>query len=215
MKLIKRKITIRDLTFVDNGISDKTESILSKDISELTLQEISHLLRESIATQTCINISVERLSNVKLNTVFFYNSSQSEAFRELLRELVLLHELNWDINIKAYEKILGKIGNYYFDLNLPTYIQNKFKYYKPKKLEWNKNSVDSFNSWMNDNRAGVVTAYDLVHSLKKAVLNGTKIYYNLNNEEKIITCIQDFENLILTSIKCNQELTAMLDAEKN
>lgn len=214
MKLFKRENTIKNLTFVGNRISDKTESILSKDISKLKLQEISHLLRESIATQTCINISTEKLNNLKIDFDFYFNNKSSEEYRELLRELVLVNERNWDLNVRAYEKILGKISSNSFALKLPEYIINKFKYYKPKKLEWNESSVNNFNAYMNDNRTGVTAAYNMVHSLKIAVLNGTKIFYKINDKEQIITSLTNFENTILKSIECNEELKSMLEKEK-
>ena len=215
MKLFKSKNTIKNSTFIGNKISEKTEFIISKDISKLELTEISHLLRESIATQTCINISIEKLKNLKIDFEFYFNNKSSEKYRELLRELVLIHERNWDLNVMAFEKIKGKISSNFFALMLPEFIINKFKYYEPKKLEWNENSVNSFNAYMNDNRAGVTAAYNMVHSLKIAVLNGTKIFYSINNVEYTIKSLKDFEDRILKSINCNKELKSMLEQEKN
>lgn len=212
--MFKKENTIKNLTFISNRISGKTDSILSKDITKLKLQEISHLLRESIAIQTCINISIEKLNNLKIDFDFYFNNKFSEEYRELLRELVLVNERNWDLNVRAYEKISGKISNDLFALKLPEFIINKFKNYKPQKLEWNESSVNNFNAYMNDSRAGVTAAYNMVHSLKIATLNGTKIFYKIKNEEQIITSLKDFENTILKNIDCNPELKSMLEKEK-
>jgi hypothetical protein len=211
--LFKKK-TISNFTSINNKVSGKTNSILSKDLEKLNLSDFSHLLRENIAVQFCLNLVIRRVKSVEIDFEFFFNNKYSEEYREILRELVLLSFSNWEINPEAYNQLKNILSENISALRLPQIINEKFLNYKPNELVWNKNKINEFNAHMNDTRMGVWCAYNMIISLKRGILNGTSINFQIKKEEKVIKTLIEFEENILNSIKINNELKALLEKEK-
>ena len=212
--LLKKKNTIPNFTYVSDKLSDKSIRILSKDIQKLELTELSHLIRESLAVQVCINIALERLGKIIFDYEFSFNNKVSEAQREILRELILLNNFHWDVNPKVLERLKGKLAENYWMVKLPDFIIDKFKYYQPKKLIWNENSTKKFNAYMNDTRVGVLVGYNMVIPLKRAILNGNSVDFIFKGEKRVIDTIDEFEEFIVKNIICYDELRSLLDREK-
>ena len=213
-RLFRKKNTISQYTSVNNRISDKTNRIISKDIEKIKLSEYSHLLRESIAIQFCLNIIIERINTIKIDFEFIFNNNESEDQREILRELVLVDFNYWENNPKAYKKLKNILSENISALKLPNCITESFLNYKLSELVWNEESISKFNSYMNDTRMGVWCAYNMVISLKRAILNETYINFELNGKVETIKTLKDFEKNILKSIEINNELKMLLEKEK-
>ena len=213
-RLFKKKHTISQYTSVSNKISDKTNRIISKDIEKLKLSEYSHLLRENIAIQFCLSIIIERIKNIKIDFEFIFNNNESEDQREVLRELVLVDFYFWENNPKAYKKLKDILSENVSALKLPNFISERFLNYKLNELVWNEKSISKFNAYMNDTRMGVWCAYNMVISLKRAILNETYINFEINGKKETIKTLKDFEKNILKSIEINNELKMLLEKEK-
>jgi hypothetical protein len=213
-RLFKKKNKISEYTSVNNKISGKTNRIISKDIEKINLSEFSHLLRENIAIQFCLNIIIDRIKNIKIDFEFFFNNKESEEQREILRELILVDYYFWENNPEAYKKLKNILSENISALKLPNFITEKFLNYKLSELVWNEKSINEFNAYMNDTRMGVWCAYNMVISLKRAILNETYINFEINGKEKIIKTLKDFEDNILESIEINNELKMLLEKEK-
>ena len=213
MILFRKKNTISSKTYISNKISNKSKNLLYKDITSLKLEDISHLLREDLCVQVCINIAIYRLENVRIDFEFLFNNDVSEVQREILRELVLLNNRNWDLNSISFIKLKNIIGDNILALKLPELVNDSFLSYEVKRLKWNKKTINNFNSFMNDTRTGVLHAYGMIISLKRAVLNNVPIIFELNNENLLINTLSQFEDNILKSINPNKELELLLDKE--
>ena len=98
-------------------------------------------------------------------------------------------------------------------LNLSKELKDKFKNYEPQDLIWNEKSIQNFNSYMNDSRMGVITGYGMVTRLKRAILNGNYVNYQLDEEVYKIQTIEKFEELIIKKLNCNDELLKLLNNE--
>lgn len=212
--MFKSKNTINKFTSVNTKISKKTKRILSKDIEKISLLEFAHLLREKIAVEFCISIIVSRLKTFKIDFEFFFNSNESEDKRAVLRELVLLNFQNWDLNPKAYNILKKILTDKITALKLPKYVNEQFLNYAPKSLVWNEDVIRKYSFFINDNITGVSYAYSLLIQLKRGVLNGTEINFNVKDRAFQITTLDDFEEHILKSVSINDKLRTRLDSEK-
>ncbi len=213
MSFFKKVSSIYDKTYISDKVSKKSKIILNKDINYLSLDELSHLLREGIGTQVCINISLSKLVDLKIDYDFFFNNNDSESQRELLRELVLLEDEDWDINSNSFFKLKNILEENISALKLPTKITERFIDYMPKKINWDVEVKNKFDFFMGDSRTGVFYAYSMIINLKKAILNRVPIYYNIKEEKKIINTLFEFEENILNHINPNEELMMFLNKE--
>jgi len=117
-------------------------------------------------------------------------------------------------NPKAYKKLKDILSENISALKLPNFISERFLNYKLNELVWNEKSISKFNAYMNDTRMGVWCAYNMVISLKRAILNETYINFEINGKKETIKTLKDFEKNILKSIEINNELKMLLEKEK-
>ena len=209
------KTSISDISSINNNDSEKAKSILEKNISDLSFKDLGFLIRENIETRICVFIALKRLKTTNLKLPIFYRDSDSENQRELTRELILIHSGYWDIYPNDFNKLKDIIVPHLDGLNLPEFIKETFKSYEPKKLIWNNAAIERFGQYMNDSRMGVICGYNMVTSMKSAILNGAIVNYNIDSKEIQIESIDDFEKLILSDINCNDELKERLREEEN
>ena len=176
--MIRKKENIKDYISVERKISKKTKKVLSKNIDELSMVDLSSLLRIEIAEQFCLKLILERIDLKKINFEFNLKNKDSEQQIVLLKEIILLNPHNWDINPKAFESLKKIISKNIQIINLKEEIINKFLNYIPDNLHWNKDVVSEFNSYMNDTRMGVFCAYNMITARKRKIINGGKIKYS-------------------------------------
>ena len=211
--MLFKKQTISKLTSTGSKLSERTNLLISKDVEKLKTEELAFLIREQIGTGICILIAINKLKQEKINISMLHRNAKSEAQRELIRELVLLDNWNWDSNSIANQQLKEILGIKIDYLNLPKELKDKFKNYEPQDLIWNEKSIQNFNSYMNDSRVGVFAGYNMVTRLKRAILNGNYVNYRFDREVYKIQTIEKFEELIVKKLNCNDELLELLNNE--
>jgi len=209
------RTSISDISPINDKSSHRTRNILRTDINELSFVDLAFLIREYIEIRICVQLSLKRLKGINLRLPVFYRDSDSENQRELIRELVLIDKRFWDIYQEDFYNLKELLNPHLSGLNLPLFIKDEFNTYVPKKLTWDNESIDKFGHYMNDSRMGVICGYNMIISLKNAILNGTTVAYNVNSELIQIKSIGEFERLIMESINCNEELRERLREEEN
>ena len=211
--MLFNKQTISKLTSTGSKLSDRTNLLISKDIDKLKIEELAFLIREQVGTGICIPIAVNKLKQEEINISMLHRNAKSETQRELIRELVLLDNWYWDSNSIANQKLKEILGVKIDYLNLSKELKDKFKNYEPQDLIWNEKSIQNFNSYMNDSRMGVIAGYGMVTRLKRAILNGNYVNYQLDEEVYKIQTIEKFDELIIKKLNCNDELLKLLNNE--
>lgn len=119
----------------------------------------------------------------------------------------------WDHNPKANQELKEILGSKIDYLNLSTEIIEKFKIYEPQKLIWCEKSIQDFNAYMNDSRVGVMVGYGRIISLKRVLLNGNTVIYEMKGDSCEINDLDKFEELVVKKINCNGELKELLNKE--
>ena len=213
--MIRKKENIKDYISIERKISKKTEKVLLKNIDELSIVDLYSLLKIEIAEQFCLKLILEKIDLKEINFEFDLNNKDYEQNIVLLNEIILLNPHNWDINPKAFEYLKKIISKNIQIINLKEKIINKFLNYIPDKLNWNKDVVNEFNSYMNDTRMGVFCAYKMITARKRRIINGGKIKYSIKEKKVEITNLKEFEENILASININMELKEILSNIKN
>lgn len=209
------RTTISDISQINDKSSQRTRSILRTDINELSFVDLAFLIREYIEIRICVQLSLKRLKETNLKLPIYYRDSDSENQRELIRELVLIDKSFWDIYQEDFYNLKELLNPHLSGLNLPVFIKDEFNSYVPKKLTWDNESIEKFGYYMNDSRMGVICGYNMIISLKNAILSGTTVTYNVNSELIQIKSIGEFKKLIIESINCNEELRERLQEEEN
>lgn len=204
------KQTISQLTPTGSKLSERTNSLINKNIRKLEKEEIAFLIREQIAIGVCLPIAIHLLKQEEINISMLHRNTESEKQRELIRELLLLDNWYWDSNSIANQQlkeILGLKINY---INLSKDIKENFKNYQPQDLIWNEKSIQNFNAYMNDSRMGVIAGYGMVTRLKRAILNGNYVNYQIAGKSTKIQTVEKFEEYLVSELNCNQELLELL-----
>ena len=205
---------ISKVTSTSEKLSERAILLINKNVNDLKLSELAFLIRESIGIGVCIPIALNKLRKEVINLSMLHRDDNSANQRELVRELILLDEWHWERNLNAFKELKKIIGIQIDYITLPRNIKNKFKTLVPDELKWNENSINSYNGYMNDTRMGVMAAYSMVISIKRAILNGNSIKYELFGESRLIDDLDLFKQKILDSIKLNSELKELLKKEK-
>ncbi len=206
--------TISQLTSTGSDLSERTKILVKKNIEQLELNEIAFLLREYVGTGVCIPIAVNRLKEQEINISMLHRNQESENQRELIRELVLIETGSWDINAIANQELKEILGIKIDYLNIRREIKEQFKAYTPKELMWKQSSIQEFNYYMTDSRMGVLYGYGLVTSLKRAILNGNSVKYEMGSDSVVIKTMSIFNELVILKLNCNDELLRLLENEK-
>jgi len=209
------RTSISDISPINEKSSQRARHILQTDINDLSFVDLAFLIREYIEIRICVQLSLKRLKESNLKLPVYYRDSDSENQRELIRELVLIDKSYWDIYQEDFYHLKELLNPHLYGLNLSEFIKDEFNSYVPKKLTWDNESIEKFGQYMNDSRMGVICGYNMIISLKKAILNGTTVTYNVNSELIQIKSIGEFKKLILESIKSNEELRERLQEEEN
>jgi hypothetical protein len=211
--LFSRIKSISELTSTGSKLSERANRLISTKTNKLEMTELAYLIREHIGVSICIIISIQKLKEMEIRISMLHRDDKAEKQRELIRELVLLNNYHWDINSnehKQFKKLLGIKIDY---LSLPKTVKDDFKKHEPKELVWNEKSIQNFKSYMNDSRMGVICGYGMVTSLKRTILNGNSIMYQIAGESIRIQDKNEFKKLIVDKLECNDELLELLNKE--
>ncbi|NNL15311.1 MAG: hypothetical protein HKO81_01565 [Flavobacteriaceae bacterium] len=201
------------MTSIDSNVSGRAKKLVNKDIEKLKLNEIAYLIRESIETGVCIPIANKKLKEQDIEISMLHRNLNSENQRELVRELILLEDCYWDRNAKAFKELKDILGTQINYLHIPSHLKERFMNYQTKNLVWDEKSIEHFHLYMNDSRMGVFTGYEMIITLKRAILNGNSVLYKCNGKNVTIQTIEEFEKLIVDNLNCNDELKNLLEKE--
>lgn len=206
---------LKDNISINRKISRKTEKVISKKINELSLTDLTNLLKIEIGEQFCLNLLIEKINSEGINFDLSVENKDHKKIKELLKEIILLNHNNWDINPKAHKVFKNIVLIKNSEIEIPENQIERFTNYTPDEFIWNEKTISEFKAFMNDNRMGVFCAYSMLMNRKRRILNGGKFQLILKKQNIEINSLKEFEEKVLKTVKINKELSELLKELKN
>ncbi|MBF4983201.1 hypothetical protein FNJ87_02225 [Nonlabens mediterrranea] len=213
----KGNVSLSDFSYKKKWNSKKVHRLMYKELIKLSHEDYAFLLRERVNNQLIIPAAFNLLLKEGLVLSLYYKSELAIKQRELIRELLLIDLLEWDYNPSIYFSLKTLIEENLESITLPKEFLKEILNYQPNDLIWNDRYIKEFQGYSNDSFAGVIYAYSLIISRKRAILNGTSINVvdsKSNSLSHKVTNLKDFEDYILGTINVTNELRERLKCER-
>ena len=151
-----KEMRIKDFTTYLFGISSKGLSLANKQIKSLTYSDLAYLLREDYYTDVVIVIAVNRIKDSELKIHSFNHDEDSDNQRELIRELLIVSDYQWDINPLKHQELIELLDSQILVLKIPDYIKSHFKSYEPKEVVVDNGFIEEYEKLIDEDTASHV-----------------------------------------------------------
>lgn len=202
-----------DLT--TNLLNESVKDLSQTKIKDLQLDEIAYLVRQQMWIAPLIRICIQKINdNWDEINKYYPNSNLTEWFENIIKELILLPRINWDIDKTSFHKLSHIIKtNSCRAIKLDESIVVDFLNYTPKELVWNDETYTFFQKHINSHHGEVLKAIKLIQDFIICLNNGGNIRYNRNNKNRVIENLTEFEHLVLDEL--SEDKDELMDWMKN
>lgn len=206
---------IKDYTNYTFSLEGRAHEISIKELGKINKSDLAFLLREQVFIDIAIEISIFILKNEKIEIHSFHHNENSVEQRELIREIILVDSQYWDYYPNIFYLVVELLKDHMQVIKLPNFIKERFVNYIPEKLVWDNTKNDWYKNMIQNNAAStVLSAFENIKRLKRAILRNNKIEYLIENEKIIINNVFDFNKVLVNNLLHAETLIEYISKEK-
>ena len=206
---------IKDYTNYTFSLEGRAHEISIKELGKINKSDLAFLLREQVFIDIAIEISIFILKNEKIEIHSFHHNENSVEQRELIREIILVDSQYWDYYPNIFYLVVELLKDHMQVIKLPNFIKERFVNYIPEKLVWDNTKNDWYKNMIQNNAAStVLSAFENIKRLKRAILRNNKIEYLIENEKIIINNVFDFNKVLVNNLLLAETLIEYISKEK-